>query len=151
MSKAYVKSLRDICDVHVDRIELAFSRIKHHFPVTGKTMKALSPEDLGFFELFTSRFGKLQDLMGAKLFEALLFEMRQDVGVSLRDKINQLKKFNINIDSVLWFKLRDIRNQAIHEYPDNYDLLAKYLNALYENTPVLLGIYQSICASFEKS
>lgn len=51
---------------------VAFMPPPSKIPVTAKTMNVLSPEELSFFELYASRFSKLQDFMGSNLFTALL-------------------------------------------------------------------------------
>lgn len=73
----------------------------------------------------TTRFAKLQDTCGQKIFPLVLRCVGEDVsGKTFLDILNLLEKFGF-IDSVdFWIDLRRARNAVAHEYPDNLDKLA---------------------------
>lgn len=82
-------------------------------------MSHLTNEQIGFMELLISRFGKLQDTIGAKLFPLLLqFLQQKEENLSFLDVLHQLEKLNLLPNTKDWIDIGDLRNQLIHEYPD---------------------------------
>ena len=63
-----------IADIHAERLQMAAEEID--FPLSVKKLENLSLHDLGIFELYTSRFAKLQDHMGSNIFPLLLKELQ---------------------------------------------------------------------------
>jgi len=63
-------------------------------------------------------FIKLQDKIGAKLFKAVLIELKEyDETMPMRDILDRLEKLHIIENTVDWDVLREIRNAITHEYP----------------------------------
>ncbi len=60
------------CKLHVARIKMALKRTNDIFPLKIENINNISEENLGFLEILTSRFAKLQDNLGQKIFPALL-------------------------------------------------------------------------------
>ena len=56
-----------ICDRHADRLSWAMTQLQKHIPFTGQTLKQINDVELAILDQFSTRFAKLQDLMGAKL------------------------------------------------------------------------------------
>lgn len=116
-----LQPLLDIADLHANRILIAIDHIKTKIPVT--------PEELSFFELYASRFSKLQDFMGSNLFTALLENAgEQTETLTFIDKLNKLEKLEIIKSSDEWKKMRNIRNILSHEYPDRPEITAEIFN-----------------------
>lgn len=63
-------SLFNVANLHAERLAYAIEHIKPKIPISGEMIANLSKEDLLFFELFSSRFSKLEDFMGNQLFPA---------------------------------------------------------------------------------
>jgi hypothetical protein len=76
-----LKSVLNICDIHVKRIESAYSHSSHLFPVSPETVNQFNEETLLNLEMLSSRFSKLQDLIGVKLF-SLVLEISSDHDLS---------------------------------------------------------------------
>ncbi len=68
---------------------------------------------------FLFNYMKLQDKIGAKLFRAVLWELREvdDESMPMRDILNRLEKLQLIEDAKAWDRLREIRNAIAHEYP----------------------------------
>jgi hypothetical protein len=141
----------EICDVHADRIRKAMSHVKHLVPIQPSIFKSLKDQDLGFLELLTSRFAKLQDTIGQKIFPELLEGMQEDIaGKSFLDLLNKLEKMNV-IESVeFWLNLRSVRNSIAHEYPDNPELMAGNLNKVIQAAAELLDYWALLRAFIQK-
>lgn len=134
-----------ICDLHTGRIEMAFNHIKHLLPITADTINKVSDEELGFFELLTARFAKLQDTIGQKVFPLLLELLQEDIGnKSFLDRLNLLEKIGVLKNVDFWIELREARNSLAHEYPDQPDIIATNLNQVIAQAMELLKFYKSL-------
>jgi hypothetical protein len=134
-----------IADIHTDRLNYALENLKPIFPFNAKTFQTPTKQQLLFFELFASRFAKLQDLLGTKIFPQVL-ELTQEPGEfpSFIDKLNQLERLGYITDQKTWLAIRQLRNGLSHEYPDNPEQTATNFNAAYKLVPTLLETLQKI-------
>jgi hypothetical protein len=117
------------CHIHLERMEIAFGKVKHLFPFNSEKVEKLNNAEIAFLELFTNRFSKLQDVLGSKIFPQFLDYLgessEQD---TLIDRLNKLEKFRFIESAEEWKNLRKLRNSFSHEYPDNPDYVADNLN-----------------------
>ena len=115
MSIAYQASL-EVCKRHADRMAWTMSQLNDKFPLTADTMKALSNTELAVLDQFSTRFAKLQDAMGAKLFPAVL-ELTKEQGelAAFIDKLNKLEKIGAIESADQWLQLREMRNEFSHD------------------------------------
>ena len=140
-----LEPLLDIADLHANRILIAIDYIKTKIPVTAQKINHLTPEELSFFELYASRFSKLQDFMGSNLFTALLEKAgEQTETLTFIDKLNKLEKLEIIKSSDEWKKMRNIRNILSHEYPDRPEITAEIFNTAFSYGPMLLECLQKM-------
>lgn len=140
-----IQPILDIADIHANRMMIAIDYIKTRVPVTAEKINSLVPEELSFFELYASRFAKLQDFMGSNLF-TVLFESigEQTETLTFIDKLNKLEKLEIIDSAMLWKKMRNIRNILSHEYPDRPEITAEIFNTAFSYGPMLLDCLQKI-------
>lgn len=145
MKQELIYSTLKIADLHATRLKYAMNKLAPEMPISGEKFTHLNDEDVLIFELFSSRFTKLQDIMGAKLF-GLVLEFSKEPGeyIAFLDKLYKLEKLNIIPDAQKWLKLRDIRNHLSHEYPDDHDLNAKNFNEAFEEAHFLLDCLNRI-------
>lgn len=137
--------LLEIADLHANRILIAIEHIKAKIPVTAKKIHHLTAEELSFFELYASRFSKLQDFMGSNLFTALLENVgEQTETLTFIDKLNKLEKLQVIKNSDEWKKMRNIRNILAHEYPDRPEITAEIFNTAFSYGPMLLECLKNI-------
>lgn len=139
----FLKDYEKIADIHAKRLNEAIQKTTHLFPLKSSLLSVMKVDDIAFLDMITTRFGKLQDIMGAKIF-SLILDILGENAVSFRDKLNTLEKLNLLEDAAWWMDLREIRNQLTHDYPDDYESLAKHLNDLIPNAKKLLIFWESL-------
>lgn len=109
------------------------SRLTEVIPVTAEWVAALEkqPEWADIVQSFTSRFGRLQDIISKQLFKTLILLEGSEAG-SLIDILNMMEKQGILADVLVWQRLRKLRNELAHEYLDDYQRMAEAINATYD-------------------
>ncbi len=133
------------CHRHADRLQWAMKQLQPHLPFTKDTLQQLSDVELAILDQFSTRFGKLQDLMGAQLFPAVL-ELTKEQGnlKAFIDKLYRLEKIGAIDSADDWLLMREIRNAFSHDYPDDPELQAELLNKAFELAARLLEILKKI-------
>lgn len=134
-----------VAKIHLERMQYAYSKIEHQFPLNIKLYEKISDEDLSFFDQFVFRFSKLQDCMGAKLFKAILDSLGEDTrGIPFIDILFKLEALHIIESADSWLVLREIRNALAHEYPSNQQEVIEGLNSLHAHYQLLLSIWRTV-------
>jgi hypothetical protein len=133
------------CERHNKHLTWALGKMANTIPLTGAHFNSLSEESLAILEMFASRFTKLQDALGNKVLPAIL-ELTQEPGEypSFIDKLQRLEKIGAIPCSADWQQFRKIRNQFVHDYPDDADLNAANVNAAYEQAIKLQQVFEHI-------
>lgn len=138
-------------EVHCDRMNFAFGKVKHFFPLSKEEYFKIALEDMSFFDQLIFRFSKLQDSMGHKLFPSILEFLEEDVrGVSFIDILGKLEELNYLENKNLWLQLRETRNIVTHEYPFVTDQVIDGLNLLFEHCQVLTDVFYHMKMKTEK-
>lgn len=138
-------SLLKIADIHVERIQHSKNQLKTIFPLSSLSIANFSEENLLNIEMLTSRFAKLQDLIGTKIIDYYLNANQENIiGLTIRDKVLKLEKLGIIEKASIWTKLREIRNHLAHEYPDDPNLTASYLNEVFTLADELIKCYRNL-------
>jgi hypothetical protein len=133
-----------ICQIHVNRLELAINRTQHLYPFNANILEKVSEEELGFLEIFSTRFSKLQDALGEKVFSLLLKCLGEDVErKSFIDKLNKLEKLEHNV-----FKQK-IVNQYQQQSNAYYATARIWDDGIIDplNTRMVIASGLSICAN----
>lgn len=140
-----IQSYLAICEKHNKHLAWSIKKMANFMPITGARFEKLSEEELSVLEMFASRFGKLQDALGTKVFPTIL-ELTQEPGIypTFIDKLNRLEKMGAIPSSHAWQNFRKIRNQFSHEYPDDPDLNANLLNRAYEQGKILQQTFEHV-------
>ena len=119
------------CAIHKKRLDYAYSKIRHFFPITGELYYSLNDDDMAYVDQYIFRFAKYQDLIGSKLFKHILLIEGEDVeNMSFKDLFNKAEKLGIARDWEKWFELRQIRNEISHDYPVLYEEAVNALNRI---------------------
>jgi hypothetical protein len=144
MNNAYQASL-DICKRHAKRLLWAMARLRPRFPLTAASVIELNDEELAVLDQFSTRFAKLQDAMGAKLFPAVL-ELSKEQGElsAFLDKLYRLEKIGAIPSAENWLLLREMRNQFSHDYPDDPELQSATLNKAFKLADDLVSVLNRI-------
>jgi len=130
------------CDMHLKRMNFAKNQI--NFPLRYKTYDLLGEEDFAHLDQMVFRFTKLQDTLGNKVFPLILEILGEEVKkMSFIDRLNRLEELEF-LDAENWLKLREIRNNATHEYFSNMYLIVDNLNTIYKASFELENIYNQI-------
>ncbi len=136
-------SLLETCKLHAQRLHTALHHLGPFLPMTPQQLSTLKDEEIAYFELLTSRFAKLQDTLGSKVFPCLLKCLMEDVeGSTLPDMLARLEKLNLISSMNFWVELRTIRNFVSHEYPGDVALTVHHLNQIHQASLRLLEYWQ---------
>jgi hypothetical protein len=126
-----LEAQQKICALHAQRLQMALNKLKPSLPFNTNNLSNLDSEHLGYLELLTNRFAKLQDTIGAKIFPLILEALEEQEDISKKtfiDILNRLEKLEILPSSDHWRDMRDIRNHITHEYPENPNIMVVNLN-----------------------
>ncbi|MDQ6973374.1 MAG: hypothetical protein Q9M10_00705 [Mariprofundaceae bacterium] len=149
-SEIYAETL-NMCDRHADRLQWAMNQMSKHIPFTAQSLDTLEDIDIAILDQFSTRFSKLQDLMGVKLFPMVLDLTKEHGDLnSFIDKLNRLEKIGAIPSANAWLQLREMRNSFSHEYPDALDMQAAILNKAFLLARELLAILHSVQKFAEK-
>ena len=122
------------CERHLARLHYAASKGKTLFPMTGARYSDLSDADIATLDQLLFRFGKLQDAFGQRLLPAILIAGQEwQVTETFLDKLNRLEELGVIPSAIAWVALRDLRNNAMHEYPDEPEINAANLNKIFSS------------------
>jgi len=88
-------------------------------------------------DAFVARFARLQDTVGDKLIPALLRYAGEDTGPAA-DNLSKAEKFGWIFSAQEWAVIRRLRNQMIHDYIEDPEVLADALEAGRAFTPQLI-------------
>jgi hypothetical protein len=94
-------------------------------------------------DAFVARFSRLQDTLGDKLLPVLLAAVGEDRS-TLIDRLDQAERLGWIESSDEWMAIRQLRNQMIHEYIEDVELLANALQSGHQHVAVLLQAAQSM-------
>jgi hypothetical protein len=128
----------------------AFSvrRVSANAPFTAHDIRSLGEEDKAHVEAFTSRFAKLQDLIGAKLFRSILILDLEDVPPAMLDVLAAMEKRGLIENEYSWRALRNVRNDLSHNYRIDSAGVADNLNEALRQAPELLAILERVRSYF---
>ena len=101
-------------------------------------LKDADPELLEAWEGFVARFARVTDIFVMKYLRIRILLDSPDFRGTLRDLLNQAEKMNLIEDARQWMRIRDLRNQATHEYSEKE--LEPYLQEIKDLTPAVLAI-----------
>ncbi|SFX09905.1 hypothetical protein [Marinospirillum alkaliphilum] len=87
-------------------------------------------------EAFASRFSRLQDTVGDKLLPAWLRALGEHTGAVI-DNLDRAEKLGMLKSADQWLEIRLIRNQMVHEYIEQPEILANALNLAASFQPEL--------------
>lgn len=135
-----------IADMHAKRINQAMNKLIGIFPMSTSKIENISEENFLLIELLINRFAKLQDYLGTKIIDVFLEDQGEIFidNMTMIDKLHKLEKLEMVDDAELWKQMREVRNNLVHEYPDNMGKTADNLNKLFMLAPKLLAILENI-------
>lgn len=96
-------------------------------------------------EAFASRFARFQDTIGDKLLP-LWLRLLEEKSAPLIDNLNKAEKLEVLSSVENWVAIRKLRNQLVHEYIDDYQLLFDALMMAHKNISFLKLVMNNILA-----
>ena len=88
-------------------------------------------------EAFVGRFGRLQDTLADKLLPAILSALGEQTGAQI-DNLDRAERLGWVESADQWLAIRQLRNQMVHEYMEDMDMLASALQSGHGFVPTLL-------------
>lgn len=140
-----LKPALEECALHVRRLLAAYEDARI-FPALGLGQHtSLTDEQVRVLDQLVFRFGKLQDAMGLRLIPALLLLVQEwrDAEPFL-DKLNRAEKLGMVPSVNTWQRLRELRNQTAHEYPNQPERVIANLRHLVAEVPALAEVYGAL-------
>lgn len=126
--------------IFLDRLSISMQRLQPKMPLSSRDVEIFTLDDILFWEMFVTRFSKLQDLMGGKLFKAVIdYAGESRDSMTLIDRRHTVEKLGLIDNATEWKDLRDMRNHLAHEYPDAPEIVADYLNKAFPMASVLIA------------
>jgi hypothetical protein len=141
--KIFLNDYVEIANMHAKRLEEALEEALKFFPATPSMFANFTKKDIAYLDMLSYRFGKIQDILGSKIFPLILERLGEDA-LSFIDKLNRLEKLNVIDDANWWLELREIRNQITHDYPNDYDLLSEHFNNTIPKIKQLLQFWTNL-------
>ena len=133
------------CNKHKIRIEKAYDKVKHIFPLSPSRYEKLNDDEIEAIDQYLFRFAKLQDTLGQRVFKSIVLEYVEDISnLTFIDILNKLVQIGVLKDIKIWQKLRTIRNDISHQYDDESEDIAEALNNIFAYKEEILNIYQDI-------
>lgn len=114
-------------------------------PMTLQRVAALVNDvaDAEQVDAFVSRFGRLQDTLGGKLLPRYLEAVGEPAG-ALLDNLDRAERMGLVASADAWMAVRRLRNQMVHEYIEQPDILQNALHAGHRFVPTLLATHGSL-------
>ena len=94
-------------------------------------------------EAFVSRFGRLQDTLGDKFIPELLQATGEKLSVYIQN-LDRAEKLGWIGSADTWLEIRQLRNQMVHEYIEETEILVSAINNAQRYLPELNGAQQSL-------
>jgi len=144
-----LKFLRRVVDKEIHHLSYSARKLFNE-PFTVERAKQLNTSDelAEQLEAFTSRFCRLQDTLGDKLLPTWLDVLEEKATVAI-DNLDKAEKIGVLPSVELWLELRQLRNQMIHEYIEDLDILVDALQAAYKNIEFIVGVANAINIDIE--
>ena len=143
---ARVNAVLAVAATHRERIGAALTHLQRQLPQTGGELAYARYETLASAELLMSRFAKLQDHLGTQLVPLavqLTVEPLPQTSTFL-DRILRLEQLGAIASAAEFRRLREIRNDLAHDYPDDPDEAVAGLHQVVAAVPALLALEGSL-------
>lgn len=142
--QARLESASRECRLHLDRLNHARRKLADRFPLSVEDWQQLDDDTIADLDQLLFRFGRLQDTIGQRVFRHLLERsLEWDDSEPFIDKLSRLERLGVIPSAEQWVTLRELRNSAMHEYPDHPELTVANLNRIHEAAEPLEKIFHA--------
>lgn len=139
-----LSSAIEIADRHARILSGALDDLRAWLPLSVELLAKDDPQLVRLLDQIQSRFTKLQDHLGARLFPSVLDALAEDPRLPMIDRLDLLEKLGFLDSADSWHALRVIRNRMAHDYPDAPEVLVAELGQAIHSARDLLGIWSSV-------
>jgi len=144
LARSRVESVVRECQLHIDRLNHARRKLAGRFPLSVEDWQKLDDDTIAGLDQLLFRFGRLQDAIGQRLFRHILeLSLEWEHREPFIDKLSRLERLNVIPAAEQWLLLRELRNSAMHEYPDQPGLTVANLNRIHEAAESLEQIFHA--------
>lgn len=133
------------CRLHAEVLTEALSDLSPAV-FTTEDVARLGSDQRRVLDQLAFRFGKLQDSMGEKVLPGVLDLVQEPLspGVTFAEKLQRLERIGALANAADWRRLRELRNQVAHEYPDQPHIKAAVLNRFVQGVSELLAVWARV-------
>ena len=128
---------------HIAKIESVKRALDNVMPLDIESFYELLETEQDKLDVLVFRFSKLQDLLGRKIFRAILEYSGFDINISFVKILSELEKESL-LDVDRWVSLRDVRNAIAHEYPNEEENMIEEINFIYKEVWYLVDVTQKL-------
>lgn len=96
-------------------------------------------------EAFVGRFARLQDAVGDKLLPSLLAALGEQVSAAI-DNLDRAERLGLLKSVDDWMALRKLRNQMVHDYVEDPNVLVSALQSGHDFVPALIATADKMTA-----
>jgi len=140
-----IQSILKVCETHRERLQHAVTSLSDIFPLNDPDVEKLTPDQISHTDQMIYRFSHLQDTLGGKLFPALLESLGETPsGMPFIDVLNHLEKLGIIDSKDTWLGMRENRNLATQEYPDQTAERTRGLNEIFNQSATLSRALENV-------
>jgi uncharacterized protein with HEPN domain len=107
-----------------------------------------TPEGIDRLESFTGKFSRMQDNFVDKLLPLYLRSLGELPGPAI-DNLRRAERLGLIEDAESWVEMRLLRNRLVHEYIEDYGLLAQQLALAHAQAKALHEAYGRLRAAWE--
>jgi len=100
-------------------------------------------------EAFVGRFARLQDTVGDKLLPLLLRTLGEKTAAAV-DNLNLAERLGFLHSVDDWMTMRNLRNQMVHEYIEDFAVLVNALQIRHSYVPNLVATANNMLAEIEQ-
>jgi len=143
-----LKSVLGIASLHRDRLQAAVAHLGERLPLSGAAVLSMTYDDIASVELLLSRFAKLQDLLDSPVFRLVADLTAEPLPptATFLDLLHRLEKIGAIPSAAGWRRLREIRNELAHDYPDDAEATAASLAEVVASLPDLFAVDEALRA-----
>lgn len=130
---------------HTESLQKALEYLKYSYKKIqslSMTIQDADPELLETWESFVARFSRVTDIFMMKYIRLKILIDDPGFGGTFTDHLNRAEKLGLIQDAHQWKEIRNLRNQATHEYSPKE--LEPYLKKIKELTPIVLDLSKII-------
>jgi hypothetical protein len=142
-----LKSKIDVAERHARILERVLDALQASLPIRPEDLAKEDELLLMRLDQFQSRFSKLQDHIGSRIFPAVLDALGEDASsMSVLDRLYRLEALGFVENAESWADLRAVRNQLAHDYPESAEALTSELGHALQSARTLLATWRFLLA-----